>query len=311
MKGKKKVRYPAKTWLAVEKFFKVVSGAQERGTNVKLNVDGDMFLISNVWAYNKLRYTGIHQVNGLNYVASNSGVNLDDDEWAVLLDNFEAIKDLLRGKKAELRGVKRKLEESDTITMFTPKWFLGMNELKVAPATVYYFSEDDAHNAGMAMEPKEGRKFKKGSGIPMLQIIEEEHEPMNEVDLMYLVFLFVMDKKIQKAVKDQCDACQVGSDSQADHCQSGNCLDEGFDYNEMFHKQVKAELSSYQLVNVFDTACAKMKAKPINSKCLATASLKWISDDLLLKDLQIGFHDPILRPVMKIVADVYETVNVN
>ena len=141
MKGKKKVRYPAKTWLAAEKFFKVVSGAQERGTNVKLNVDGDMFLISNVWAYNKLRYTGIHQVNGLNYVASNSGVNLDDDEWAVLLDNFGAIKDLLRGKKAELRGVKRKFEESDTITMFTPKWFLGMNELKVTPVTVYYFSE--------------------------------------------------------------------------------------------------------------------------------------------------------------------------
>ena len=88
MKGKKKVRYPAKTWFAAEKFFKVVSGAQEKGTNVKLNVDGDMFLISNVWTYNHQRYTGIRQVNGLNYVASNSGVNLDDDEWSVLMDNF-------------------------------------------------------------------------------------------------------------------------------------------------------------------------------------------------------------------------------
>ena len=63
MKGNKKVRYPAKTWFAAEKFFKVVSGAQEKGTNVKLNVDGDMFLISNVWTCNNQRYTGIHQVN--------------------------------------------------------------------------------------------------------------------------------------------------------------------------------------------------------------------------------------------------------
>ena len=187
MKGKKKVRYPAKTWFAAEKFFKVMSGAQEKGTNVKLNVDGDMFLISNVWTYNKQRYTGIHQVNGLNYVASNSGVNLDDDEWSVLMDNFQAMKDLLSGKKAQLWGVKRKFEESDTITVFTPKWFIGMKELIMGPS-VDYFSEDDARNAGMAMKPQEGHDFPKGSGIPMLQIMEEEREPMDTVDMMYLIF---------------------------------------------------------------------------------------------------------------------------
>ena len=36
---------------------------------------------------------------------------LDDDEWSVLMDNFQAVKDLLRGKKAQLQGVKRKFEE--------------------------------------------------------------------------------------------------------------------------------------------------------------------------------------------------------
>ena len=310
MKGKKKVRYPAKTWLAAEKFFKIVSGAKEQGTNVKLNVDGDMFLISNVWSYNKQRYTGIHQVNGLNYVTSNSGVNLDDDEWSVLMDNFSAVKDLLHGKKAQLRGVKRKFEESDSITVFTPKWFIGMKELVTGPS-VDYFSEDDARNAGMAMEPQEGRDFPKGSGIPILQIMEDEREPMNPADMMYLIFLFVIDKKIAKKIKDDCEACQVGSDSQADHCKSGNCLDEGFDYTDMYHKQVKSEVSSYELVNVFDATRAKMKAKPINSKCLATAALKWLSDNTILKDLQDSYGSVILRPFMDIVSDVYEVVNVN
>ena len=310
MKGKKKVRYPAKTWFAAEKFFKVMSGAQEKGTNVKLNVDGDMFLISNVWTYNKQRYTGIHQVNGLNYVASNSGVNLDDDEWSVLMDNFQAVKDLLSGKKAQLRGVKRKFEESDTITVFTPKWFIGMKELIMGPS-VDHFSEDDARNAGMAMEPQEGRDFPKGSGIPMLQIMEDEREPMDAVDMMYLIFLFVMDKKIAKKVKDACKACQVDSDSQADHCKNGNCLDEGFDYAEMYYKQVKSELSSCELVNVFDATRARMKAKPINSKCLATAALKWLSDNVVLTDLQNSYGSVVLRPFMDIVSEVYDIVNVN
>ena len=294
-----------------------MSGAQERGTNVKLNVDGDMFLISNVWSYNKQRYTRIyqvnglnHQVNGLNYMTSNSGVNLDDDEWSVLMDNFSAMKDLLRGKKAQLKGVKRKLEESDSITGFTPKWFIGMKELVMGPS-VDYFSEDNARNAGMSMEPQEGCDFPKGSGIPILQIMEDERVPMNSVDMMYLMFLFVIDKKIVKKIKDECAACQVGSDSQADHCKSGNCLDEGFDYTEMCHKQVKSEVSSYELVNVFNATHAKMKVKPINSKCLATVALKRLSDDTILKDLQDSYRSVILRPFMDIVSDVYEVVNVN
>ena len=198
-------------------------------------------------------------------MTSNSGVNLDDDEWSVLMDNFSAVKDLLRGKKAQLRGVKRKLEESDSITVFTPKWFIGMKELVMGPS-VDYFLEDDARNAGMAMEPQEGHDFPRGSGIPMLQIMEDECEPMNSADMMYLFFFrLLLIKKIAKKIKDECESCQVGSDSQADHCKSRNCLDEGFDYTEMYHKQVKSEVSSYELINVFDATHAKMNAKPINS----------------------------------------------
>ena len=92
MKGDKKVKYEAKTWLAAERYFKTVSNAQVKGTNAKLNIIGDMFLITNDWAYNKQRYTGIHQVNNLNYVISDSGVNLDDDEWSILMDNFKESK---------------------------------------------------------------------------------------------------------------------------------------------------------------------------------------------------------------------------
>ena len=151
MKGDKKVKYEAKTWLAAERYFKTVSNAQAKGTNAKLNIIGDMFLITNVWAYNKQRYTGIHQVNNLNYVISDSGVNLDDDEWSILMDNFKGIKDILGGKKVHLRGVKRKCDMNDEVTVYSPKWFLGMKPLNLGPSVEYY-SEEDACNAGMALE---------------------------------------------------------------------------------------------------------------------------------------------------------------
>ena len=120
-----------------------------------------------------------------------------------------------------------------------------------------------------------------------------------------------MDKKIVEKVKDECEDCQVDSDSQADHCKTGNCLDEGFDYADMYHKQVKSGLNSCELVNVFDATRVRMKAKPINSKSLATAALKWVSDHVVLTDLQNGYGSVVLRPFMDIVSDIYDIVNVN
>ena len=265
MKGDKKVKYEAKTWLATERYFKTVSNAQAKVTNAKLNIIRDMFLITNVWAYNKQRYTGIHQVNNLNYVISNSGVNLDDDEWSILMDNFKEIKDILDGKKAHLRGVKRKCDMNDEVTVYTLKWFLGMKPLNLGPSVEYY-SEEDSHNAGMAMESQAGHDFPKGSGLPMLKIDEHQHQPMDEVDMMYLIFLYTIDRNIQKKVKDQCEACRVQSNAQSDHCQSGNCLDEDFDYIEMFYKTKKDELNTCDLVNIFDVVCMQMNVKPVNSK---------------------------------------------
>ena len=310
MKGDKKVKYDAKTWLAAEKYFKAVGNAQTKGNNLKLNIAGDMFLISNVWAYNKQRYTGIHQVNNLNYVISDSGVNLDDDEWSILMDNFKGIKDILGGKKAHLCGVKRKCDMNDEVTVYTPKWFIGMKPLNLGPLVEYY-SEDEARNAGMAMEPQMGRDFPKGSGIPMLEIDEHQRQPMDEVDMMYLIFLYTIDRNIQKKIKDQCEACRVNSNAQSDHCKSGNCLDDEFDYIDMFHKIVKAELSTCDLVNIFDVVRMQMNVKPVNSKILANAAKKWVPDDLILKDLQTGFEDVFLKPVMEMIKNAYDAVVVD
>ena len=221
------------------------------------------------------------------------------------MDNFKGIKDILGGKKAHLRGVKRKCDMNDEVTMYTPKWFLGMKPLNLGPSVEYY-SEEDARNAGMAMELQAGHDFPKGSGLPMLKIDEHQHQPMDEVDMMYLIFLYTIDRNIQKKVKDQCEACRVQSNAQSDHFKSGNCLDEDFDYIEMFYKTVKDELNTCNLVNIFDVVRMQMNVKPVNSKILAKAAIKWVADDLILKDLQTGFGDAFVKPVMEMIRDGYD-----
>ena len=97
---------------------------------------------------------------------------------------------------------------NDEVTVYTPKWFLGMKPLNLGPSVEYY-SEEDARNAGMAMEPQPSHDFPKGSGLPMLEINEHQRQPMDEVDMMYLIFLYTINRNIQKKVKDQCKACRV------------------------------------------------------------------------------------------------------
>ena len=96
------------------------------------------------------------------------------------------------------------------------------------------------------------------------------------------------------------------SNAHSDHCKSGNCLDEDFDYIEIFYKTVKDKLNTCDLVNIFDMVCMQMNVKPVNSKILAKAAIKWVADDLILKDLQTVFGDAFVKPVMEMIRDGYD-----
>ena len=71
---------------------------------------------------------------------------------------------------------------------------------------------------------------------------------------MNLVLVETMNKMIEAEAKANCEACQVNSDSQFDHCRSGNCLDELVNRFDMYivpaYKKVKVNI----LMNVFDQA---------------------------------------------------------
>ena len=67
-------------------------------------------------------------------------------------------------------------------------------------------------------------------GEPEMKITYELKVLPEDTELMNLVLVESMDKNIQAESKANCEACQVNSDSQFDHCRSGNCLDDTYDH---------------------------------------------------------------------------------
>ena len=60
--------------------------------------------------------------------------------------------------------------------------------------------------------------------LPEMLVDCELRQPPEDTHLMNLVLVETMDKMIEDECKANCEACQVNSDSQFDHCGEGNCL---------------------------------------------------------------------------------------
>ena len=63
--------------------------------------------------------------------------------------------------------------------------------------------------------------------------------PSEEMDLMSLIFVCDMEKQIEAEARQNCEACQVNSDSQFDHCQTSNCLDTEINQNHVYFEPAK------------------------------------------------------------------------
>ena len=64
-------------------------------------------------------------------------------------------------------------------------------------------------------------------------------QPPEDTHLMILVLVETIDKMIEDECKANCEACQVNSDSQFDHCREGNCLDEDLDHAELYARPAR------------------------------------------------------------------------
>ena len=118
---------------------------------------------------------------------------------------------------------------------------------------------------------------------------------------MNLVLIESMDKFIHDECKANCEACQVNSDSQFDHCKRGYCLDEDIDHAELYAEPAHKRIKVNHLMNVFGQVHVEIRAKAILSKQLAKGALVWILNEKLVHQIQdVEVHNTPLKNVRNV-----------
>lgn len=291
--------------MRAEKHFPEVEGARQSGSNYKTNILGDLYLCSSLWGEAQNRYTGIHAFHVLGSVKPLTGVNLTEQEWNTFLENFSKIKDLLHGHQVNLSDCKRSFDYEETIKLYVAKWMLDGESLN--PNAPEFYSEQEALDYARQDVPMPDADYCGGRGSPQLRLEHLSKPPPKDTDLMELIFVHHVDKLIQNEVKENCEACRVDSNSQFDHCRSGNCLDECNDFTSLYCEIARNKIKVFDLMNVFDGVRSKIGAKPVFSKQLVKAAMAWIPNSLLLKQLRKD-KDVRINPLMDIVRNVHEKV---
>ena len=123
---------------------------------------------------------------------------------------------------------------------------------------------------------------------------------------MNLVLVETMDKMIEAETKANCEACQINSDSQFDHCRSGNCLDEEINQFDLYFNPAHQKIKINMLINVFDQVRKDMGLKPILSAQLAKCALAYIPKLQIVNQMQ----DVVLlnSTLMDVVRSAYISV---
>ena len=89
---------------------------------------------------------------------------------------------------------------------------------------VNFFSREKAIENAECRKPEPGVDYPQKDVLPEMRVDCELRHPPEDTHLMNLVLIESMDKFIHAECKANCEACQVNSDSQFDHCKRGNCF---------------------------------------------------------------------------------------
>ena len=303
----KEVPYTFDVWRKAEEYFNTIEQAKAKGSNIKIHLGGELFLVSNIWGEYQRRYTGIHAFDLAGNVKVKSGVNLDDDEWCMLTSNFDSIKEAFAGRKDALKNVfTRPKEDMNIVRVYKAEWYVNDKMITNCESGREFFSRQKAEENALCRKPVPGEDYPQKHVEPELRVDCEVRPAPEETLLMNFVLVETMSKIIEAEVKGNCEACQVNSDSQFDHCRSGNCLDENINQYDAYMLTAYKKIEISTLMNVFDQLRKDIGLKPIRSVQLAKCALVYIPKFHLVNQMQ----DAILHnsTLMEAVRDAYLSV---
>ena len=101
---------------------------------------------------------------------------------------------------------------------------------------VNFFPGEKLNKMHTVKKPVPGVDYPQKDVYPELRVDCEVRPPPEDTLLMNFVLVEIMNKMFEAETKANCEACQVNSDSQFDHCRSGNCLNEDLNQFDLFFR---------------------------------------------------------------------------
>ena len=167
---RKTVSYSHDTWCKAEKYFPSIEQVKLKGSDVKIHLGGEMFLVSSIWGEYQKRYTGIHSFDLGGFLISNTGINLDDDEWGMLTFNFENIKEAFTDRKDALKDIfTRPKQDLNIVKVYKAQWYLNGKMIITQECGHEFFSR------GKAEQDAYCRKLVPGVDYPQKDAYTELH----------------------------------------------------------------------------------------------------------------------------------------
>ena len=261
-------------------------------------------MASAIWGDDGRRWTGIHAFSVYGLVKPKSGVNMDEMEWAMLVENFPKVKEVLKGKSVDLSACMRSADYEEYIKMYAALWFVDDKPLNNTTPILFY-SEEEAKSAAYN-KPVRGVDYPENGPEPQLRIETLSKPPPDSTFLMNLIMVHMVNRNILYLSKKNCEACQIGSDSQFDHCHTGNCLDEVMNHVDVYYKQAREMIQMNDLMNVFDEVHRMIGARKVFCKHIAKCAVIWISDDNVIDQIATTAADNFLAPLMDVIKKAEE-----
>ena len=167
-----------------------------------------------------MRHTGIHAFHIFGSVKPLSGVNLDETEWSMLVENFSKVKSVLNGEEVDLDNCHSKCDGKGMLKVYNIEWVQDGKPVCVLKE----YSEGAAKRTGCKRKPVPGVEYNENDGEPEMKIHCSYEVSPDPTDLMNLVITQIINTYIRIKIRENCEACQVKSSAQYDHCKTGNCL---------------------------------------------------------------------------------------
>ena len=246
----------------------------------KQQIKDEMFLVSNIFHKNNQRYTGVWNVDKNGKMTN--GMNLEEHEWAELMNNFSKIKSVL-GKQVNnyKKSCKRALDYNDHdddeyVELFQVIYYLGKDVYKYSTPKEYR-SMKSAEIGAEKNKPVEGDDFDFNTGKITYKIKPITKLPPLPTTLMQVLYYYLLQIEVQKVKEEKCEGCNIEHGSQIEHLGPKGCLNPDEDLLFENTHDAKKRIGEHQLIVLFDTAMKKLKCSPICTFPYATSAKTFLS----------------------------------